>query len=202
VFYVKENGHTGRPNIFSSCFSPAKRSPEKVDEDVSSPKRVRLEVVAPQLTHPTTTPTTPTSTVEKPDQLPTIADSKTTSTSSGETESKKSTETVAALSPTRSSSASESSNFIFGENLTERADNFASVKSASFVFGQNLIERAGNFTPEETEAATAPKLTPVSPIPAAPISDPKSPPKSLTESAAAYYESHALPKRKYDEVTK
>jgi len=79
--------------------------------------------------------------------------------------------------------------------LAERADNF----STGFVFGQNLTERAENFSPEPAEAE--PDKATLSPVAAAPISDPKSPPKSLTESAAAYYETHAAPKRKYDEVS-
>lgn len=96
--------------------------------------------------------------------------------------------------------SSDAPNFIFGQNLAERADNFAT----GFVFGQNLTERAANFSPEPAADETEPdkpKPSTFTPPPvAAPVSDPKSPPKSLTESAAAYYESHAAPKRKYDEV--
>jgi len=103
-------------------------------------------------------------------------------------------------------SSAESANFVFGENLTERADNFQSVKAANFVFGQNLTERAENFSPEPrdeetTGSSSASKAAAETPaLPVQTTSDPKSPPKSLTESAAAYYESHAPPKRKYDEV--
>jgi len=110
---------------------------------------------------------------------------------------------AAALSPR---SSAESANFVFGENLTERADNFQSVKAANFVFGQNLTERAENFSPEPrdeetTGSSSASKAAAETPaLPVQTTSDPKSPPKSLTESAAAYYESHAPPKRKYDEV--
>jgi hypothetical protein len=75
------------------------------------------------------------------------------------------------------------------------------------VFGQNLTERAENFSPEPKEVSAAatsgdesvPEIASSSSAAATPAADPKSP-KSLTESAAAYYESHATPKRKYDEV--
>lgn len=111
--------------------------------------------------------------------------------------------TASTLSPPRSSEAS--SNFVFGEKLSERA----AAPAPGFVFGQNLTERAENFSSDPKEpvspaaAAAAAETKSEQPLPASsmsPVSDPKSPPKSLTESAAAYYESHATPKRKYDEA--
>ena len=162
------------------------------DEEIISPKRVRLEVAAP----PPPAATSPPAKIETEN-----ATSGTNETNddvtSGVSEIKKS---EPSLSPRPASSASESPNFVFGENLTERADNFASVKSGNFVFGQNLIARAANFSPEQKEAEAAKAALADKTTPVVASADPKSPPKSLSESAAAYYESHAAPKRKYDEV--
>jgi hypothetical protein len=183
--------------------SPAKRSPEKSeDESSGSAKRVRLETAPPPLL-----PDKPV----KPDGPEGEADAKISPESlSPRPAAALSPPRSAALSPPRSAAlspprSSEASNFVFGENLTDRADNFSSAAAAaspSFVFGQNLTERAENFSPEPSEPAAMveEKSDQPSPKAPAPVTDPKSPPKSLTESAAAYYESHAMPKRKYDEV--
>ena len=51
--------------------------------------------------------------------------------------------------------SSDAPNFIFGQNLAERADNFAT----GFVFGQNLTERAANFSPEPAADETEPAVS-------------------------------------------
>lgn len=158
--------------------SPPKRTPPDTrDEVTTSPKRIRLET-APVVVEETAEPL-------KVDPI---------------VEARPVTPQKTNKAPAAESKLGE---FIFGENLTERADNFSNSKSANFIFGQNLNARAENFSPEPKEDKPDEPLprTASQTVPAVPaVSDPKSPPKSLTESAAAYYESHATPKRKYEEV--
>ena len=209
LFPKKESAEENGESLSAAKISPVKRTPEKEggsENDVTSPKRVRLEIA------PVVSPV-PVKTDAESDPVGEEG-SVIAKASTGEPEVKRrKSETPAPVAPVASAatlsprSSAESSNFVFGENLTERADNFQSVKAANFVFGQNLTERAENFSPEPRDEETTgssptPKAAAVAP--AAPVqtsSDPKSPPKSLSESAAAYYESHAPPKRKYDEVS-